>query len=42
LRRTVAALVKFTPPSNETSYHILRWYDTVVGQASWPVLPDVH
>ena len=33
LRRTVAALVKFAPPSNETSYHILRWYDTVVGQA---------
>jgi len=37
LRRTVAALVKFAPPSNDTSYHILRWYDTVVGQASWPV-----
>ena len=36
LRRTVAALVKFTPPSNETPYHILRWYDTLVGQASWP------
>jgi len=29
LRRTVGALVKFAPPSNETAYHILRWYNTV-------------
>ena len=36
LRRTVAALVKFSPPSNETSYHILRWYDTVLEQVSLP------
>jgi general secretion pathway protein K len=33
LRRTVAALVKFVP-ADGTRYHILRWYDTVVGQAS--------
>jgi general secretion pathway protein K len=31
LRRTVAALVKFMPPNYDTSYHILRWYDTVPG-----------
>lgn len=42
LRRTVAALVKFAPPSNERPYHILRWYDTAAGQASWPVAPDLH
>ena len=29
LRRTVGALVKYAPPSNDTTYHILRWYDTV-------------
>ncbi|MGA2738192.1 MAG: hypothetical protein ABSG65_12185 [Bryobacteraceae bacterium] len=29
LRRTAAALVKFLPPTYDTSYHILRWYDTV-------------
>ena len=40
LRRTVAALVKFAPPSKDAPYHILRWYDTVAGQASPPVLPD--
>ena len=33
LRRTVAAQVKFMPPNNDTTYHILRWYDTAtVGQ----------
>jgi general secretion pathway protein K len=37
LRRTVAAQVKFLQPGYETSYRILRWYDTV-GQASSPVL----
>jgi len=42
LRRTVAAQVKFLPPGFDTSYHILRWYDTTVGQASSPVFPDVH
>lgn len=30
LRRTVAAQVKFRPASNDTLYHILRWYDTTV------------
>jgi general secretion pathway protein K len=29
LRRTVAAQVKFMPAGTDTSYHILRWYDTV-------------
>lgn len=44
LRRTVAAQVKFLPPGYATSYHVLRWYDTVVGQSSrpWPVSPDLH
>jgi len=42
LRRTVAALVKFLPAGYDTSYHILRWYDTAVGQASGPVSPDLH
>jgi general secretion pathway protein K len=37
LRRTVAAQVKFLPAGYDTSYHILRWYDTVAGQASSPV-----
>jgi general secretion pathway protein K len=32
LRRTVAALVKFGAPGND-SYHILRWYDTTLGEA---------
>jgi general secretion pathway protein K len=27
LRRTVAALVKFQPPTKDAYYHILRWYD---------------
>lgn len=39
LRRTVAAQVKFLPPGFETSYHILRWYDTAVAPDSWPVPP---
>jgi general secretion pathway protein K len=39
LRRTVAAQVKFLQPGYETSYHILRRYDTV-GQASSPVSPE--
>jgi general secretion pathway protein K len=30
LRRTVAAQVKFLPTGYDTSYHILRWYDTAV------------
>jgi general secretion pathway protein K len=34
LRRTAAAQVKFLPSSYETSYHILRWYDTVIGQTA--------
>jgi general secretion pathway protein K len=34
LRRTVAAQVKFLPGGFDTSYHILRWYDTVIGQDS--------
>src|ERR1022692_4057933 len=42
LRRTVAAQVKFLPAGYDTSYHILRWYDTAVGQASGPVSPDLH
>jgi hypothetical protein len=42
LRRTVAALVKFLPTGYDTSYHILRWYDSVVGQASGPVPSDLH
>ncbi len=29
LSRSVAAQVKFRPPSHDASYHILRWYDTV-------------
>ena len=29
LRRSVAALVKFLPPTFDTSYHILRWYDRI-------------
>jgi general secretion pathway protein K len=33
MRRSVAAQVKFLQPGYETSYHILRWYDTV-GQPS--------
>ena len=37
MRRTVAAQVKFAPPVYDASYHILRWYDTVVGRDSWPV-----
>jgi general secretion pathway protein K len=32
LRRTVGALVKFLGANYDSSYHILRWYDTVVGQ----------
>jgi len=28
LRRTVAAEVKFMPPGYDSSYHVLRWYDT--------------
>src|ERR1035441_9065275 len=42
LRRTVAAQVKFLPAGYDTSYHILRWYDTAVGQASGHVSPDLH
>jgi general secretion pathway protein K len=38
LRRTAGALVKFMPPDGKR-YHILRWYDTVLGPASAPVLP---
>jgi general secretion pathway protein K len=34
LRRTVAAQVKFLPGGFDTSYHILRWYDTIIGQDS--------
>jgi general secretion pathway protein K len=34
LRRTVAAQVKYLPAGYDTSYHILRWYDTAVGTAS--------
>ena len=30
LRRTAAAQVKFLPSTYDTSYHILRWYDTVI------------
>jgi general secretion pathway protein K len=41
LRRTVAALVKFGPPTNDASYHILRWYDTTLGDAG-SVTPDLH
>jgi general secretion pathway protein K len=33
LRRTVAAQVKYLPAGYDTSYHILRWYDTAVGPA---------
>jgi general secretion pathway protein K len=32
LRRTVAAQVKFRPPSGGAAYHILRWYDTMLGE----------
>jgi general secretion pathway protein K len=38
LRRTVGALVKFMP-GDGTRYHILRWYDTVVGQVPSPFAP---
>lgn len=27
LKRTVAAMVKFAPPTKDAPYHILRWYD---------------
>lgn len=40
LRRTVAAQVKFAPPSNDAAYHILRWYDTMAGQSSYLRNPD--
>jgi len=36
LRRTVAALVKFLPAGYDKPYHILRWYDTAVGQEQVP------
>jgi hypothetical protein len=39
LRRTVAAQVKYLPAGYETSYHILRWYDTALVPASSPVSP---
>jgi general secretion pathway protein K len=42
LHRTVGALVKFLGRNYDSSYHILRWYDTVVGQASGPVPANVH
>jgi general secretion pathway protein K len=38
MRRSVAAQVKFLQPGYDTSYNILRWYDTV-GQPSSPVSP---
>ena len=31
MRRSVAAQVRFVPPGDEMSYHILRWYDTSFG-----------
>jgi general secretion pathway protein K len=34
LRRTVGAQVKFLSGNFDTSYHILRWYDTVSGPAA--------
>ena len=42
LRRTVGAQVAFLGGNSDSSYHILRWYDTPVGQASAPRPPDLH
>jgi general secretion pathway protein K len=42
LRRTVAALVKFLPANSDTSYHILRWYETAVGQTASSLAPVFH
>lgn len=42
MRRTVAALVKLMPAGYDAPFHILRWYDSAVGQGSGTIFPELR